>query len=150
MKWSPAPSPTWPTHQAEQSTTRPCLLLASCTPTSSLPASETLEEMVGEGRSGLIPRATTGTWTAPLSSGHSCRKRRASWGTCPTLYCWPLMDTAGREFGARMCVEVMQHIHNCTRQSLFTGLGEFYCICVKSLSCLQRGETWTVLKEGLN
>lgn len=97
MRWSRAPSPTSPTHQAPQSTTRPCPLLASCTTASSSP---TLREMEEEGRSGLILRTMTGTCTDLFTSGHSCRKRRASWGTSLTLCCWPAMDMARREFGA--------------------------------------------------
>ncbi len=171
MKWSPAPSPIWPTHQAQQSTARPCPLLVSCTPASSLPASETLEDMVEERRSGLIPRTTTGAWTTLLSSGHSCRKRRASWGMSLTLYCWPLMDMAGCKFGARMslCVCGNDAVHpQCyTSKSVYRSWRALLHMCKKPLVSPEEAawnpisvlrwchlrtllKTWTGLKEGLN
>ena len=101
MKWSPAPSPTWPTHQAQQNTTRPFPPLASCTVAPSL-----LEETMDWRKSGSIRRTRTGIWTALPSSGHSCRKRKASWVTSLMLYCWQPMDMAERKSGSRMSLYV--------------------------------------------
>ena len=100
MKWSPAHSPTCRTHWAEWSTTRPRRLSASCTPAFSLPALQLWKETAEEGRSGLIPRTPTGTWTALRSSGPSCRKKRTSWGTSLMQHYCPPMNMAERKFGA--------------------------------------------------
>lgn len=101
MIWSPAPSPTWPTHQAQQNTTRPFPLLGSCTTAPSL-----LEETMDWRKIGSIRRTRTGIWTALPSSGHSCRKRKASWVTSLMLYCWRPMDMAERKSGSRMSLYV--------------------------------------------